>query len=76
MASDLVTSDRYAEEKDFKKVVELKDYADVLISRKEYIQKISEWPWEGRVFREFLTSLLVPIILLVAQIFLASWLGN
>jgi len=67
--------DKSAEEKDFKRVVELRDYANALISRKEYIQKISVWPWEGRVFREFLTSLLIPLILLILQFLIARWLG-
>ena len=67
--------DKSAEEKDFKRVTELRDYANALISRKEYIQKISVWPWEGRVFREFLTSLLIPLILLILQFLIARWLG-
>ena len=68
--------DRYAEQEDFEKVAKLKDYAEALISRRVYIQNVSDWPWETRVFREFSVALFIPIIIWIIQFYLTRWLGK
>jgi hypothetical protein len=68
--------DQYAEQGNFSKVVELKGYVDALIARKEYFQRISDWPWETRIFREFSAAILIPIVLSISQLYLSRWFGR
>ncbi len=65
--------DKFAKDGDYSKIVEIKEYSNILIARKEYIQKISEWPWESRTFGEFLTAVLFPLMVWVAQFVLTRW---
>lgn len=67
--------DKFAKAGDYSKVIELKEYLNILIARKEYIQKISEYPWESRILSEFLAAFLFPFILWMSQFFLTRWVA-
>ena len=49
---------------------------NTLNTRNETYKKISEFPWEGRVLREFLGALVVPIILWIAQFYLGQFFNE
>ena len=66
--------DQYADQGDYTKVAHLKTYTEALISRRDFIRNISEWPWETRVFREFSVAIFIPLVLWALQLYLAPWL--
>lgn len=71
----LQNQDQAATDGDFSKVNDLKSYADILISRREFVAKISDWPWETRVFQEFSAAILIPIGLSLVQVFIDRFTG-
>jgi len=66
--------DQYAEQGNFAKVKELKEYAENLSLRSELIKKVSDWPWETRIFREFSGAIFIPLALWISQFLIARWL--
>lgn len=48
---------------------ELQTTLNALAAREERYRKISEWPWDGRIFREFLATLVVPILIWAIQLY-------
>lgn len=56
-------------------VSDLTASVEFLTAQEERYRKIVEWPWEGRIFREFIGALGVPILLWLMQAYLQNYVN-
>jgi hypothetical protein len=73
LLSSFIEHDRLITSGDLSKVGVIATSIDALHKRQEIYKNVSEWPWETRVFREFVGALLIPIILWIAQFYLTKF---
>ncbi|HJS19821.1 MAG TPA: hypothetical protein VJ785_13825 [Anaerolineales bacterium] len=64
------------DEYEFGEVSGLNDAISGLIVERDLIHKIPTWPWRAGTLTSFLTAILLPILLFLAQVVLGNWLGG
>ena len=57
-------------------VSELTASVEFLTAQEERYRKIPEWPWEGRILREFLGALVIPVLLWVVQFYVEKYITS